>query len=160
MEVLNEATGEVAKFHCQRWLAKDEDDGKTSRELVAGGKHYNRYAFLTVLTLQSTNVAETSHGSHGYKVTIVTGDRPHAGTSANVYCELVGIGGTTGKLQLENHRKNFERARTDVFHLDTADLGQLKHVVVGHDDKGLVSHKLHATLKWKVTCACRVQGGS
>lgn len=83
-------------------------------------------------------LAGSSHSAHSYKLTLFTGDRPHAGTSANVYCEIVGENGTTSKVPLENHRKNFQRARTDVFDIETDDLGKLKHIVIGHDNQGLV----------------------
>lgn len=33
VEVIDEATGTEHTFQCRRWLAKDEDDGKISREL-------------------------------------------------------------------------------------------------------------------------------
>ena len=50
-----------------------------------------------------------------YKVTIVTGDRPGAGTSANVTLTIFGEVGNTGPRKLEASRKSFQRNQVIMF---------------------------------------------
>eukprot|EP00056_Hartaetosiga_gracilis_P011787 m.180988 g.180988 ORF g.180988 m.180988 type:complete len:2129 (+) comp13581_c0_seq3:61-6447(+) len=101
-------------FPCQRWLAKDEDDGRISRELRTTGT-----------------------SGCPYRVHITTGNKMNAATSANVYCIITGESGTTGKVPLENHSKNFTQNRTDIFPIDSPSLGSLMSIEVGHDNKGI-----------------------
>jgi len=94
-------------FLSGRWFAKDEDDGAIAREhpAYADGKSYEP------LTL--------------YEVSVVTGDRPWAGTDANVFITIFGEKGNTGKRFLDNPKKHptFERGQTDLFGIETIDLG-------------------------------------
>ncbi len=70
-------------FPCGRWLARDEDDGQISRDLLPDGG-------VNVIVLH-LNAAEGSvFGSIPYKIHVKTGDRRNAGTDANVYCILFG----------------------------------------------------------------------
>ncbi len=61
--VTHDKTKQEWYFLCGRWLAKDEDDGKTERELVARDK--DGIATEPMLT---------------YRITVFTGDRRGAGT--------------------------------------------------------------------------------
>lgn len=79
-----------------------------------------------------------------YVVTIHTTDTRGAGTDANVTLQLIGLlpGGkqpTLGPLTLENSHNNFERAKTDEFHIDGIDLGTIQKAVLRHDGTGLGS---------------------
>lgn len=47
---------------------------------------------------------------------------------------LYGERGTSGRVRLENSSKNFERARTDIFVVECADLGKLVKLDLGHDN--------------------------
>ncbi|XP_071954737.1 lipoxygenase homology domain-containing protein 1-like [Antedon mediterranea] len=106
------------KFPCNRWFAKDEDDGKISRELYCEG---------------------SGNGSRGtpYEVRVTTGDKRHAGTSAGVY--IVMYGGengeeTSGKINLDG---KFEKGRTDVCDLEIGNaLSPLSRIDIGHDNCG------------------------
>ncbi|EDQ93112.1 uncharacterized protein MONBRDRAFT_31037 [Monosiga brevicollis MX1] len=117
VEVVDEASGQTYRFECNRWLAKDEDDGQISRELTCNG--------------------DSSWGLKSYKLTIFTGDKRNAGTSANVFCKLVGERGASDNVILENSSKNFQRDRTDIFTVEASDLGSLRHIVLGHDNHGM-----------------------
>ena len=52
-----------------------------------------------------------------YKVSVFTGDKPDAGTDANVYINLIGEHGESGKRPLDNKLKDdFQRGKY-VFHI-------------------------------------------
>jgi len=61
-------------------------------------------------------------------VEVYTGDRFGAGTDASVSAELYGEAGKSGVRVLDNAQDNFERNKTDVFGIETADLGKLLKV--------------------------------
>lgn len=71
-----------------------------------------------------------------YKLTVVTGDRRGAGTSANVSVTLYGEKGNSGVRKLEGGKNPFSRGQTDYFGVETVDLGQLTKMRIGHDNKG------------------------
>lgn len=50
-----------------------------------------------------------------YTVTITTSDIKGAGTDANVFIELVGDKGSSGRRLLDNSKNNFERAQVNQF---------------------------------------------
>ena len=116
-------TGEKFIFPCGKWLARNEDDGQTERVLPVLGAN--------------GMVADTTT----YTIRVHTGDVKGAGTDANVYLYLYGEQGDSGRLELrksETYRNPFERNRIDVFTRELMDIGNLKRVVVGHDNSGLL----------------------
>ena len=61
-------------------------------------------------------------------MTIKTGDKPNAGTDANVYFALHGDKGETPRIALQDESqtfKRFERGRADKFVVQTADVGKV-----------------------------------
>ena len=63
-----------------------------------------------------------------YHMTIKTGDKPNAGTDANVYFALHGDKGETPRIALQDESqtfKRFERGRADKFVVQTADVGKV-----------------------------------
>ena len=104
-------------FPCDRWLARDEDDGQIQRDLLPTGKG-------------------SAFSSIPYKLSIRTGDRIGAGTDANVSCILHGKKGESGRITLDNDKNNFERARVDVFTVECDELGLLEAITIGHDNAG------------------------
>ena len=72
-----------------------------------------------------------------YRLHALTGDKAHAGTSANVYCQLHGDKGTSGRVPLKADGRLFCRNKTDIFEIRCQDLGPLKRLDIGHDNKGL-----------------------
>lgn len=46
-----------------------------------------------------------------YKVTVFTGDKPGAGTDANVYITMFGEFGDSGEKKLTSRKNNFERGK-------------------------------------------------
>ena len=69
-----------------------------------------------------------------YTVFVYTGDLRGADTDANVFIELHGRSGTSGRRRLHASWKNcFGRGSIDEFALSCADLGELEAIQVGHD---------------------------
>nr|KAG5694176.1 hypothetical protein BaRGS_016022 [Batillaria attramentaria] len=104
-------------FECNRWLAEDEDDGQIEREITAGGAQ-----MLSTTT---------------YHVHVKTGDVRNAGTDANVFLKIFGSKGDTDSLKLhssEQGSNKFEKGRTDLFKLETTDIGKIKKIKIGHDN--------------------------
>lgn len=89
-------------------------------------------------------------GKHHWTVTTVTSNVRGAGTDANVTIVIYGKEGDTGPLALDTSKNNFERGKTDVFHLKAKGVGpEVTHVQLGHDGSGAGS-------AWHVT-SVRVQ---
>ena len=65
-------------------------------------------------------------------MTIKTGDKPNAGTDANVYFALHGDKGETPGIALQDESqtfRRFERGRADKFVVQTADVGKVGYLV-------------------------------
>eukprot|EP01046_Picozoa_sp_COSAG06_P033716 COSAG06_NODE_3464_length_5301_cov_4.178201_1_plen_1602_part_01 len=112
----------VWEFGCNRWLAKDEDDGAIIRELVP----------------------ESAPPLLKYNVKVITGDIRGAGTDANVTVVLYGPTDEvtnrprdSGERKLETGKDNFERNQEDLFIVECQDLGGIEKVRIGHDGSGL-----------------------
>ena len=79
-----------------------------------------------------------SHLGIPYVVTVVTGDRDNAATSANVF--IVMYGGddgnqSSGKIWLQGGK--FKRDRSDIFNIEVATmLSPLSRIDIGHDNSG------------------------
>ena len=77
-----------------------------------------------------------------YHIHVTTGDVRNASTNARVFVILHGGEdgeNNSGKLWLQNEEKdNFQRGRTDIFTVETAEmLSPLHHLTIGHDNSGL-----------------------
>ena len=72
-----------------------------------------------------------------YEVKVYTGDVSGAGTDANVFINLFGEHGDTGKRPLSKKFKDlFERNQVDEFKIEALDLGSLTKLQIEHDNKG------------------------
>ncbi|CAK8676643.1 unnamed protein product [Clavelina lepadiformis] len=158
-------------FPCQRWLSTKEDDGQIERTLVPVDEAtYMRlqqqkvqgrkasYAVRDAVALETKAMLTT------YEVTVKTGDVRGAGTDANVYIVMHGENDDSGIVNLKSsktHRDKFERNHSDVFTVESADLGDLKKIKIGHDNAGLSASwyleyvEIDAPsmgMKWKFPC--------
>nr|CAB3221726.1 serine-rich adhesin for platelets-like [Phallusia mammillata] len=78
-----------------------------------------------------------------YRVEIHTGDRLGAGTAADVYLTLHGSRSDTDEMYLTNtvtadahhKQKAFRRGQVDTFDIETEDVGKLRKIGIGHDQK-------------------------
>jgi hypothetical protein len=53
-----------------------------------------------------------------------------------VFITLFGDKSESGVQFLDNDPKNFQKGRTDIFTIETAELGEITKVRIGHDSKG------------------------
>uniref|UniRef100_A0A5F8GTD3 Lipoxygenase homology PLAT domains 1 n=1 Tax=Monodelphis domestica TaxID=13616 RepID=A0A5F8GTD3_MONDO len=110
------------EFPCNRWLARDQDDGQLIRELLPSGSN---------ATLKNFR----------YHISIKTGDVGAASTDSKVYIKLYGEKADTIKQILQESDNDlgdhFERRRVDEFTLETVDIGEINRLVIGHDSTGL-----------------------
>nr|CAB3263471.1 lipoxygenase homology domain-containing protein 1-like [Phallusia mammillata] len=141
--------GQAWVFPCQRWLSTKEDDGQIERTLVP----VDQATYQRLQQQQSTRgkkktavrdavALETKAQLTTYEVTVKTGDVRSAGTDANVYLVLYGENDDSGLVNLKTsktYRDKFERNHADVFTVESADLGNLKKMKIGHDNAGLTA---------------------
>ena len=73
-----------------------------------------------------------------YKVTTRTSANRGAGTDANVFVEVFGERGATGRRPLDTSADNFARGATDVFVFESPFLGEIQSVKIGHDNSCLL----------------------
>ncbi|KAL8610436.1 hypothetical protein ACOMHN_035153 [Nucella lapillus] len=111
----------VYHFLYNGWIAKDVGDGSLWRELRAK-KRLPREI--------------TSGKPVQYEVIAKTGDVRYAGTDANVYIIFVGTSGKSPKMFLDDSSNNFERDMMESFKLKAMNVGQLKTIIMGHDNSG------------------------
>ena len=71
-----------------------------------------------------------------YKVTTRTSADRGSGTDANVFVEIFGERGSTGRRPLDTSADNFARGATDVFVFESPFLGEIQSVKIGHDNSG------------------------
>ncbi|XP_066195695.1 lipoxygenase homology domain-containing protein 1 [Sylvia atricapilla] len=125
-------------FPCQRWLAVEEDDGQIARELVPVDEAFVKKDTENDGQSPATLGLEQKAKSTTYTVKVKTGDKKNAGTDANVFIILYGSKDDTGIVSLKASKINknkFERGKVDEFTVESVDIGDLKKIKIGHDNK-------------------------
>ncbi|XP_074992847.1 lipoxygenase homology domain-containing protein 1-like [Calonectris borealis] len=125
-------------FPCQRWLAVEEDDGQIVRELVPVDEAFVKKDSENDGQSLATLGLEQKAKSTTYTVKVKTGDKKNAGTDANVFITLYGSKDDTGIVSLKASKINknkFERGKVDEFTVESVDIGDLKKIKIGHDNK-------------------------
>ncbi|TPP60374.1 hypothetical protein FGIG_08324 [Fasciola gigantica] len=126
---------ETYVFLCGKWLSRGKVDGAIERELVASKR------LETNAAGQNEEISLANKPSIlNYEIRVITGNRPHAGTDANVYLTLFGENGDSGERRLAKSQTNankFESGQTDVFLWEAVDLGQLHKARIRHDNSGV-----------------------
>uniref|UniRef100_A0A3B5AGE5 Lipoxygenase homology domains 1 n=1 Tax=Stegastes partitus TaxID=144197 RepID=A0A3B5AGE5_9TELE len=126
-------------FPCKRWLAIDEDDGQLARELVPVDEAFMKKGDDDEEDSDATLGLEQKAMSTTYTLRLKTGDKKYAGTDANVFMILYGTKDDTGIINLKaskTHKNKFERGMIDEFTVEAVDIGPLKKLRVGHDNRG------------------------
>nr|XP_056710895.1 oxygen-regulated protein 1 [Euleptes europaea] len=103
------------------WLAEDQDDGDTWKEIAI---RRPEKALLPLLV---------------YEIHVYTGSKPDAETNANVYITLIGNRGDSGKRKLHRSRSNkikFRQNQSDVFYIKAVSVGNLNKILISHDGTG------------------------
>ncbi|XP_061733262.1 LOW QUALITY PROTEIN: lipoxygenase homology domain-containing protein 1 [Nerophis ophidion] len=141
VEIVDNKDDTTYFFPCKRWLAVDEDDGQLARELVPVDEAFMKRN-------EDDDEEEDSEATLGleqkamsttYTVRIKTGEKKYAGTDANVFMTLYGTKDDTGIINLKSsktHRNKFERGMTDEFTVEAVDIGPLKKLRIGHNNRG------------------------
>uniref|UniRef100_A0A2K6TAQ2 Oxygen-regulated protein 1 n=1 Tax=Saimiri boliviensis boliviensis TaxID=39432 RepID=A0A2K6TAQ2_SAIBB len=117
----NIATYERFCFPVDSWIAENENDGDLWKEIPIMG---TKRAPLPVVL---------------YEIHTYTGTMPGAETESNVFINLIGTRGDSGKRRLHHSKNNeikFQRGQVDIFSIKAVSLGKLKKVLVSHDGTG------------------------
>ncbi|KAF8570011.1 hypothetical protein P879_00036 [Paragonimus westermani] len=129
-------TGIHQAFLCGRWLAKNEDDGKTERTLIEdlSQRKINKPQIPWLLSIKTSKI-------------------PNAATTAKVTLALYGSLGKTEDLKLDrsllddqsnwlpasstlSESRLFQKGADDVFRVSFADVGVLYKLRISHDNSG------------------------
>lgn len=79
-----------------------------------------------------------------YTITLQTGDLKGASSDGNVYIEIFGELGSSGRQTLTaSSAQSFERNSTDVFRICCKDLGMLQKICISHDGKVSTDHEIN-----------------
>uniref|UniRef100_A0A8C2Q311 Lipoxygenase homology domains 1a n=1 Tax=Cyprinus carpio TaxID=7962 RepID=A0A8C2Q311_CYPCA len=106
-------------YACNNWLSRDEGDGLTVRYLLGS---------LNPMDIPKQNK---------YIASVFTMDAKGSGTDADVYLSIFGEFGDTGERKLASDGKdNFERGNEDKFTIEAPNLGRLRKITIGHNNKG------------------------
>ncbi|XP_063722696.1 lipoxygenase homology domain-containing protein 1-like isoform X2 [Symsagittifera roscoffensis] len=106
-------------FPCDRWLAKDKDDGLTERTLNvldAARAHYKP--------------------KRSFELSVQTGDLENAGTDCRVCLVLFGLNGTSAPIYLKKDEDTLERASMDIHQVEIEDIVPLRKMRVSVEPKG------------------------
>ncbi|XP_036382736.1 lipoxygenase homology domain-containing protein 1-like [Megalops cyprinoides] len=105
-------------FACNNWLSKEEGDGLFVRDLLG--------------SLNPMDVPKYNK----YIVSVFTADVKGSGTDADVFLNIFGENGDTGERKLDNDKNNFERGTEDKFTIEAPNLGRIRKITIGHNNKG------------------------
>ncbi|XP_067084534.1 lipoxygenase homology domain-containing protein 1 [Osmerus mordax] len=120
IDVKDEAMDQTFRFPCDRWLAKNEDDGQILRELACANHD--------ILDLNDKTK---------YVIATTTANTDDADTKENVWMILEGKKARSKEFVLENasKKKRFLCGATDTFEFSSKNLGELPGICVGHITK-------------------------
>ncbi|KAM3842453.1 LOW QUALITY PROTEIN: lipoxygenase homology domain-containing protein 1 [Diretmus argenteus] len=139
VEIVDNKDDTTYYFPCKRWLAIDEDDGQIARELVPVDEAFMKKGDDDDEDSEATLGLEQKAMSTTYTMRIKTGDKKYAGTDANVFTILYGTKDDTGIINMKaskSHKNKFERGIIDEFIVEAVDIGPLKKLRIGHDNRG------------------------
>ncbi|KAE8636810.1 hypothetical protein XENTR_v10003144 [Xenopus tropicalis] len=105
-------------FPCNNWLSKEDGDGLYVRDLLG--------------SLNPMDVPKMNK----YVARVFTGAANGSGTDADVFLNIFGENGDTGERKLDNDKNNFEKGSEDKFTIDAPNLGKIRKITIGHNNKG------------------------
>ncbi|KAE8291828.1 Lipoxygenase-like proteiny domain-containing protein 1 [Larimichthys crocea] len=105
-------------FSCNNWLSKVEGDGLFVRDLLG--------------TMDPMEMPKYNK----YVVSVFTADVKGSGTDADVFINIFGEFGDTGERRLDNEKDNFEKGTEDKFTFEAPNLGKVRKITIGHNNKG------------------------
>ncbi|XP_060927887.1 lipoxygenase homology domain-containing protein 1 [Limanda limanda] len=105
-------------FACNNWLSKTEGDGLYVRDMLGS---------MDPMDMPKYNK---------YIVSVFTADVKGSGTDADVFINIFGEFGDTGERRLDNDKNNFEKGTEDKFTMEAPNLGKVRKITIGHNNKG------------------------
>ncbi|XP_062273857.1 lipoxygenase homology domain-containing protein 1 [Scomber scombrus] len=105
-------------FACTNWFSKVEGDGLYCRDLMG--------------SMDPTEMPKYNK----YVVSVFTADVKGSGTDADVFINIFGEFGDTGERRLDNNKNNFEKGIEDKFTIEAPNLGKVRKITIGHNNKG------------------------
>ncbi|XP_029365801.1 lipoxygenase homology domain-containing protein 1-like [Echeneis naucrates] len=105
-------------FACNNWLSTAEGDGLHVRDLLGS---------MDPMEMPKYNK---------YVVNVFTADVKGSGTDADVFINIFGEFGDTGVRRLDNDKNNFEKGTEDKFTIESPNLGKVRKITIGHNNKG------------------------
>eukprot|EP00794_Sanderia_malayensis_P004629 gene4629-5236_t len=111
-------------FHCDKWFSNIEEEGgsESVRELAA--------------TKNGKALAEDTT----YEISVITGEVASGATDANVFVNIFGEKGDTGKRWLQKLKNDdgemFQPGSINVFEIEAVSLEKLTKITIGHDNTG------------------------
>nr|XP_006814608.1 PREDICTED: lipoxygenase homology domain-containing protein 1-like [Saccoglossus kowalevskii] len=147
VRMMERSSKEILTFSFDRWMSRSEDDNDIVRELPAV-----RDGEKTLPVIR-------------YYVEVYTGDLDDASTQSSAYMTLYGKRGDTGVRALYKSMHNedkFQRGQMDAFEIEAVHLGDIKHIIIGHDgvepgqgwyvDHVVVKESEYAEQQWYFPC--------
>ncbi|KAI4820693.1 hypothetical protein KUCAC02_028664 [Chaenocephalus aceratus] len=131
IDVKDEAMDQTFRFPCDRWLAKNEDDGQIMRELAC-----------------ANNDAIDLSDKTKYEIATTTATTDDASTTENAWIVLEGRKARSKEFVLENKKKKFLRGATDAFEFSSKHLGEIAGICIGHITKD--GKKVKSEAFWRV----------
>ena len=113
----------TAYFDVDAWLAPPPGGRRAQRTFHRRGTALAR-------------AAQAAAADAEYRVTVWTTDLRGAGTTACVWVTLKGDLAEAGPLPLESGPDDFARGSACIFVVRAVDVGELKSIIIGHDDSG------------------------
>uniref|UniRef100_A0A3Q0R7C3 Lipoxygenase homology PLAT domains 1 n=1 Tax=Amphilophus citrinellus TaxID=61819 RepID=A0A3Q0R7C3_AMPCI len=118
IDVKDEAMDNTFRFPCDRWLAKNEDDGQIMRELACANN-------------DSVDLSDKTE----YEIATTTANTDDASTTENVWIVLEGRKARSKEFVMENKKKKFLSGATDTFEFSSKHVGEIAGVCIGHITK-------------------------
>ncbi|XP_063051831.1 lipoxygenase homology domain-containing protein 1 [Engraulis encrasicolus] len=118
IDIKDELMGETFRFPCDRWLAKNEDDGQIMREMACANN-------------DNLDLSDKTK----YIIATTTASSDDADTKENVWIILEGRKGRSKELMMENKKKKFQRGATDTFEFSSKNIGEIVGICLGHITK-------------------------
>uniref|UniRef100_A0A3Q2PVY7 Lipoxygenase homology PLAT domains 1 n=1 Tax=Fundulus heteroclitus TaxID=8078 RepID=A0A3Q2PVY7_FUNHE len=103
-------------FACNNWLSREEGDGLYARDLLA-------------------SMDQMDMPKNKYIVSVFTADMKGSGTDADVFINIFGEFGDTER-RLDSDKNNFEKGTEDKFTIEAPNLGKIRKITIGHNNKG------------------------
>uniref|UniRef100_A0A8C4HE08 Lipoxygenase homology domains 1b n=1 Tax=Dicentrarchus labrax TaxID=13489 RepID=A0A8C4HE08_DICLA len=121
IDVKDETMDQTFRFPCDRWLAKNEDDGQIIRELACANNDSCDNLSLCIAT--------------EYEFAITTANTDDASTTENAWILLEGRKARSKEFVMENKKKKFLCGATDTFEFSSKHVGEIASICIGHITK-------------------------